>query len=298
MDYTSLLLNNQLYVLIVGAILLVSDLVKRYGVFMPFYRWLIARVKSKRLLVAMISAISGILPIPGRVAVSAGVLNTLAPSSGPGRSVYGIIDYLATHHYYFWSPLEKTVLLPMAVLGITYVGFITIIWPLLLTSLLVTCFYIFVVLKEDDIIIKLDHIDEGHTHVFDWQNYLITLGAVYVTIFLGNVVTLYEPQITTAVQSLRGLLPIALLVGFLSSFILGSSSKFAGYTALSASVFGVKFLPIFFAVDYAAYMFSPAHKCLVIGSGYFKTPLAEYFEAIGILCGSIFMVALLLTLLP
>lgn len=296
MDFISLLLNNQSYVLIVGAILLTSDLVKRYGIFVPFYRWLITKIKSKRLLVVLISAISGILPVQGRVAVSASVLNTIAPSSGPGRSIYGIIDYLATHHYYFWSPLEKTVLLPMAVLGLTYAGFIALIWPLLLTSLLVTCFYIFVVLKEDDIIIDVEH-DVGH-HPHNWQNYLVTLGAVFVTIFLGNVVSMYEPQITATVRSLRGLLPIALLVGFLSSFILGSSSKFAGYTALGASVFGVKFLPIFFAVDYAAYMFSPAHKCLVIGSGYFKTPLAEYFKAIGILCGSIFMVALLLTLLP
>ena len=60
------------------------------------------------------SLLGGILPIPGRVALSAPLLDAIAPPDKKKRSAFGVIDYLSTHHYYWWSPLEKTVVLPMA----------------------------------------------------------------------------------------------------------------------------------------------------------------------------------------
>ncbi len=68
----------------------------------------------------VVSAIGGILPIEGRVTVSAGVLDTMCSnhSHNHGREKMGIVDYLGNHHYYLWSPLEKTVILPIAAFGL------------------------------------------------------------------------------------------------------------------------------------------------------------------------------------
>ena len=71
-------------------------------------------------MIILTSILGGVLPIPGRVALSAPLLDAIAPPDKKKRSAFGIIDYLSTHHYYWWSPLEKTIILPMAALGITY----------------------------------------------------------------------------------------------------------------------------------------------------------------------------------
>jgi len=73
---------------------------------------------------------------------------------------------------------------------------------------------------------------------------------------------------------------VALLAGFLGSLALGSSSKFGGFTAIAVSIFGLEYLPLFFAVDYAGYILSPVHKCLAIGKSYFGTPLKKYYSVL------------------
>jgi len=56
--------------------------IKDNELFTPIYIWLTTKVKSKRSLIFLISSISGVLPIPGRVVVSSGVLDTIAPRLG------------------------------------------------------------------------------------------------------------------------------------------------------------------------------------------------------------------------
>ena len=87
--------------------------------------------------------IGGVLPIPGRVALSAPLLDAIAPPDKKRRSEFGIIDYLSTHHYYWWSPLEKTIILPMAALGITYGEMLQYTFAPLLICLGYTWWYIF-----------------------------------------------------------------------------------------------------------------------------------------------------------
>ena len=101
----------------------------------------------------ILSAIGGILPIEGRVTVSAGLLDTVAPRKGPGREKLGIVDYLATHHYYLWSPLEKTVILPIAAFGLTYAAWLGMIAPLLIVSLLFISWYIWSQVHDEQIVI-------------------------------------------------------------------------------------------------------------------------------------------------
>lgn len=274
---------------------------KKTQVFVPMYAWIASHVKSKRAVVALISLLSGVLPISGRAAISAGALDTIAPDNKK-RKNYGVIDYLSTHHYYFWSPLEATVLVPMATLGLSYVGFISYIWPLLVTAVIVILYYIFMVLKEDDIEINVvKKKQEGGWTKEDRKqvvSYSTTLLFVGVIIILGNIVKANFDAINAWVEGAHnnGLLIAVVGAGFLASFALGSSGKFAGFTALSASVFGVAYLPLFFAVDYAAYMLSPAHKCLVISQSYFGTPLKEQYKAIIALVVPITLVGILVSI--
>jgi hypothetical protein len=273
----------------------ISFTAKKSQVFLPFYSWIAQTVKSKRAVVAIISFVSGILPISGRVAVSAGALYTIAPTDTKKRKNFGIIDYLSTHHFYFWSPLEATVITPMAVLGLSYWGFIGKIWPLILTSAVVILFYIFKVLKEDDIEIVIPEKTAKKKDKEEWQKnadakadrrqiteYAKVLVFTALVIVVGNVVKANFETINEWVKSAHdhNLIILVALVGFLASFALGSSGKFAGFVGISTSVFGVGTLPLFFAFDYAGYMLSPTHKCLVVGKSYFKTPLKDYYKAI------------------
>jgi len=148
------LYSNQIYLLYIIFIMLSVGMVKENNLFSPVYAYLQQVFKSKRLLVTLMSAFTGILPIPGRVTTSAGLLDTMAPKSGKGREKYGIIDYLATHHYYMWSPLEKTIIVPMAALGLSYSALIGMLSPLLVVSIGLVLGYIFFYMKESDITIR------------------------------------------------------------------------------------------------------------------------------------------------
>ncbi len=280
---SSLLVDNQEYLLLLAIVMGLSFAAKKSQFFLPLYSFIARKVKSKRAVVALISLISGVLPINGRASVSAGALDTIAPRKN--RSKYGVVDYLSTHHYYFWSPLEATVIVPMATLGITYWQFMGRMLPLLLTALAVIVFYLFRVLKEEDIDIDV----VKRTEPTEWKQdrkqlvgYAKTLLFVGAIIILGNIVKANFDSINAWVNSAHdnGLLLMVIVAGFLASFALGSSGKFAGFTSLSATVYGVEYLPLFFAVDYSGYMLSPAHKCLVITKSYFGTTLKEHYKAI------------------
>jgi len=271
-----MLTNGWWYVLYLAGVMIASGVARKYGLFLPLFRFIAKHVKSKRAVVGLISAVAGVLPIPGRVTVSAGVLDTIAPRDDR-RQVYGIIDYLSTHHYYFWSPLEKTVIVPMAVLGISYGTFIGLIWPMLAGAIVMIIGYLMFYIKEDDVEIVLGH--DQTPQKIEWVN-LKLLAAVAGIIVVGNIAKSYNSELTAWVES-ASYLPAALMFSFIAAFAMGSSGKFAGLVALLTSVFGLKWLPAFFAVDYAGYMLSPTHKCSIIGRGYFKTNMNKFYKTVG-----------------
>jgi hypothetical protein len=157
------LIKGQEFLVYLILIMFVTGILKERGFLMDVFSLLEQKVKSKKLVVFLVSLFGGILPVPGRVAVSASILNGIAPVDVKKREKFGIIDYLATHHYYLWSPLEKTVIIPMAVLGLTYLQFMVYIWPLLLISIVYIGYYIFT-LKNEDIDIKINN------DSFNWKN--------------------------------------------------------------------------------------------------------------------------------
>lgn len=310
MEFTSsLLLANQQYLILLAAVMGLAFTAKKTQVFMPVYAWIATTVKSKRAVVALISMLSGVLPISGRVAVSAGALDTIAPEDQKKRKNYGIIDYLSTHHFYFWSPLEATVILPMAALSISYWELISRIWPLLATAIIVILFYIFRVLKEDDIEIVIPDKALKKKDKEPWQleadakrdrkqlvEYARVLVFTAIVIVISNIVKANFETINGWVEDAHknNLLILVAFSGFLASFALGSSSKFAGFVVVSVGVFGIETLPLFFAADYAGYMLSPTHKCLVVGKSYFRTPLKDYYKAISALVIPILLVGITL----
>ena len=290
MEWTTvlnLLIKNQWYLFYLAGIMVVAGYAKHYNWFFPIYQFVVNRVQSKRAVVAMISALTGILPIPGRVSVSAGVLDTISSDDPKSRQKLGMIDYLSTHHYYLWSPLEKTIILPMAAFGLTYWAMLSYMWPLLVGCFGVVLFYLFVILKEEDVNIKPADLKPDRkdgvpdpTTLVDWQ----LIGLLALIIIFGNFAKEYTDQIQEFSSSAGlGLLEMS-IISFVGSFFLGSSSRFAALTVVATTIFGIEYLAWFFALDYAGYILSPVHKCVFIGWGYFKTPIVMYYKALASMC--------------
>jgi len=114
---------------------------------------------------------------------------------------------------------------------------------------------------------------------------LAWVGAV---IILGNYFKSYNGEFLTMIKSTGldphtfvGMLAIS-VIGFVISFLMGSSGKFIAVAVLMAQVFGVEYFLWFFAIDFAGYLLSPTHKCVMIGNRYFGTPVATYYTALGI----------------
>jgi hypothetical protein len=59
---------------------------------------------------------------------------------------------------------------------------------------------------------------------------------------------------------------------------MGSSGKYAGLVSILVKGFGIHYLTWFLCVEYAGYIISPMHKCLLIGQQYFGTPLKKYYS--------------------
>lgn len=151
---SNVLLKDISYLWMIFFIMISAGLAKEHQLFAPAFAYVKNTFRSNRFVVAMLSAIGGILPIEGRVTVSAGLLDTVAPKEGHGREKLGIVDYLATHHYYLWSPLEKTVILPIAAFGLSYVAWLGLIAPLLVVSLAFISWYIWTQIHEEEVAIQ------------------------------------------------------------------------------------------------------------------------------------------------
>lgn len=330
MEYLDLFYNGQIYLFLIVFVMMIAGMVKDHGLFKDMFCFFEQNLKSKKAVVAIVSALTGLLPIKGRVTVSAGMLETLAPDKGCcGREKFGPIDYVSTHHYYFWSPLEKTVILPMAAFGLTYAQFMGMIWPLLAVSIAFILAYLIWGVKESDIEIgdcgteiKVSRITRyvfpyiagvgaiiagidflwafGTLTVYymfctktfdikkllgyvDWK----LIGWVAVIIVAANFARENTSAIKTFLET-SGLdintwsgFTMLSIASFAGAFALGSSSRFGALTVIMASIYGIEYLPWFFAVDFVGYLISPMHKCVAIGMLYFGTKLRYYITILG-----------------
>jgi hypothetical protein len=313
-----------------------AGIIKERQYFNDLFNIIVGKIKSKRLIVTLTSLVTGVLPIPGRVTVSAGVLSTLAPEPDTpehkkSRSKFGIIDYLATHHYYLWSPLEKTIIVPMAALGLSYSEMLSYTSGLLAITIFYIGWYIFGKMSEDDIElnvkpepIKWDRLLFGAMPLFvaiavlvvgatHWIVFMaLTLyyvlyakefslsklnsyvnwkliGVLALVIIASNLVKSNYDDIKTFLEA-SSVLDMKTTIGFISisalaygsSFILGSSGKYAGIVALLASIYGIEYLTWFIALEFSAYLISPTHKCTHIGRMYFGTTMKKYYAVVSL----------------
>jgi len=332
--FFSFILKKQVYLLYLFGVMVSAGIIKERQYFNDLFTIIVSKIKSKRLIVTLTSFVTGVLPIPGRVTVSAGVLNTLAPDDDThdhrkSRSKFGIIDYLATHHYYLWSPLEKTIILPMAALGLTYTEMLSYTGGLLTITIFYIGWYIFGKMSEDDIElnVKNESIDwyrltfgalplfvaigllvAGITHWMVFVGLMLyyigysqefnikklnsyvnwnLLGVLALVIIASNVVKGNYNEIKDFLEA-SSVLDMGTIAGFLtistiaygSSFMLGSSSKYAGIVALLASIYGLEYLTWFIALEFSAYLISPTHKCTHIGRMYFGTSMKKYYAVV------------------
>jgi hypothetical protein len=148
-------LSDEIYLFVLISIMVVSGIAKEHGVFAGTYGFLKSKFKSNRLVIMLLSFVSGVLPIEGRATVSAGILDTATGNNGDNasRRKLGIIDFLTTHHFYMWSPIEKPVLLPMAAFGIGYAAWLGMLWPLLVVSALFIVLYCWLAVDEHEVVI-------------------------------------------------------------------------------------------------------------------------------------------------
>jgi hypothetical protein len=323
------ILKGQVYLFLIIFVMMIAGMIKDNNLFSDVFAFLKRSLKSNRAIVALFSALTGVLPIKGRVTVSAGLLDTLAPKDKKKREKFGPIDFMSSHHYYFWSPIEKTVILPMAAFGLSYTAFLGIMWPLIAATFAYIIWYLVYMVKDTDIAlvetkkkIKVSRITRyvfpyimGVSAViagvnFLWAFGILTLYYIIVTqtfnwkkllgyvdwkiiawvaliIILANTTRLYTGEIKEFIGSTGvdmnspvGFGAISLLAfGF--AWILGSSSRFGAIMVILTSLYGLAYLPWFFAVDFAGYILSPMHKCVAIGKMYFGTSLSYYGKLLG-----------------
>jgi uncharacterized protein len=325
-----------LYLIYLLGIMVCVGIIKDHNLFGGFYNRLSRWIKNKKILVFFYSMVGGILPIPGRCVVSASLLDTIATKDKKKREVFGLIGYLSTHHYYFWSPLEETVILPVAALGLSYLSFLQLIFPLLAVYVIFLLVYMAFFLKEDDIELEIKESNQSALHIlplllgivalicgiapwivfaiipfyyifatgtFDMQKLIgyvnwKLMGSLAVVLILAHWTKAYAAPVVAALGSgFGGMLLFAVAVGWILAFAMGSSSKFAGIVAVFCSSFGVAYLPLFFATEFSAYFLSPTHKCVVISKEYFGTNLKKFYGVLSAVAILIVITGIILTIL-
>ena len=103
------------YVVVFINMIMITSIMKQHSVFVSALHPIIITLPD-RFKTILLCTICGVLPIPGRIMAT----NMCLDCSCKSNNRIGILSYLVSHHYYMWSPLEKTVIIPMAVLGLTY----------------------------------------------------------------------------------------------------------------------------------------------------------------------------------
>lgn len=160
----SFLWASQENLIVLLSAFIIGGVFKAGGLFRPIFLYLISRTRSKRGALLLVSMVAGVLPIEGRVSVSAPVLDSLIPEKVHGgcgckspmaikatRAKMGVIDFIATHHYYLWSPLEKSVLLVMAGLGLSYSQFLSYTALPLAAYMIYLVYLVYAYLDESEI---------------------------------------------------------------------------------------------------------------------------------------------------
>jgi len=306
-ELQSIILNQQ-YVLLLLLVYCIISIYKNYNI--------LGSIKPTPIKGKIIILLSGLLPIPGRIVLCKSLLDTM--SDIPDKRT-NVTAYISTHHYYLWSPLEKSVVILLGGLSITYAQFISyMLVPifiymifmlyhvctlklkitskhtddnqsgsidilLLLLCLIVSCFV--------DVIIEsllcylvylLIKYKPGLRIIKDID--IRTLVYVSVILVIGCVVKHNISHIHEYLSGVQGDLYLAMILSFIFSFILGSSSKFSGLCLLMTIIYGLDYMCIFYVIDFSGYMLSPTHKCTLVAQSGCKSGRGYFYSRLMCIC--------------
>lgn len=307
------ILNAQKFTLVLFIIYTISAIYKQQDIIPA----ILSKVKSGKMAGIVTILISGVLPVPGRIVLCSSIIRSMSSSKHEDT---GIAAYIGTHHYYLWSPIEKSVIIMVAGLSITYIDFVYY----MITPLMVyTGFMIYHLNKVNITRIKTAKITNYTSPCIDimllvgclgislaytqFVVYIMSLYTMYMyikhkcnlTIFkdvdystvilvffvilISSIVKQNSEIFTQYVASIESL-PIAIFVSFISSYCLGSSSKFAGVCLIATGVFGIEYMCLFYVVDFCGYMLSPCHKCRAITQSTHKIKSCTFRKKLGYMC--------------
>jgi len=305
-------LELQIFTVILFIVYSICMIYKRRGILSKF----LSSIKNDNTAGILTILISGCLPIPGRIVLCSSILKSFTKNKDSNT---GIAAYIGTHHYYLWSPMEKSVIIVIGGMGISYINFLYIMWvPLLvycvfmvgclrkvdvkrmeniseeseistgvdimilLVCLIVSCFFpvilytlsaylVYLIIKHKCRLTEFKHIDYKAI-------LFVSIVLVVSSVVKQNHSILYD--IVSNVNALS----TALVLSFIMSYILGSSSKFAGVCLIAVSIFGVEYLCLFYTVDFCGYMLSPCHKCRTITQCSHDVKSLQFNKTIGYMC--------------
>lgn len=300
-------MNYNLYWFYLLSSMLIMRLVKDHDLFSGFYQTILEKTKSKRLILISFCILGGIIPIPGRIIASATLLNSITTTSKKDRSRLGILNYLLTHHFYFWSPLEVTVILSMSFLKLDYLGFIHLIYPILIFYFVIIMVFISIIdMSKFEIVMKKDSEDLKPSWyplplvvsiillIVGVQPYFTFTATSLLYLKLCKVrfidswklidwkLILYLIIIVSATMYFKHLIAIELLLrsidttilllmlAWIITFILGSSAKYAAITIVLSSLLGSRYFVLLFVFEYTAYFLSPFHHCIMMTKRFFN----------------------------
>lgn len=297
--------------------MIIVGISKEHRCFDGLYYQLFQKIRSTKAVVLLYSIIGGVLPIPGRIITTATLLRTLPVKNRSSRSALGVVGYLSTHHYYFWSPLEATVIIPIAMLSLSYKELLLITWPLLAVYLAVTCWCVVALDVETLEAPQLNRTYRARhslplilgiaSIVAGLPPYYGLSGAALYYIWLTKSFSIKQLAGYIQWRLVAWLLVISILsifikrnlsevdrfttdsvyyaafIGAVASFLMGSSAKFAGIASGLTLIYGMEYFLLFFGTEFVGYLLSPSHRCVWITKDMFDMKWREFYLPLGAL---------------
>ena len=214
------------YAVVFVMMTMITFMIKSNNVFVSAF-FPVLNVLSDRMKTIAVCMVCGLLPVPGRIMVTSMCLDCTCKTN----KTTGLLAYLTSHHYYMWSPLEKTIILPMAILGLTYTDMLIYMCIPLFVYI---CYTVYTISKHN--VDPVDNIEK--TNSFAWIDMVLLAGLLIITsmhksitiyhiktpslllctaVFLCYMIMKYKPSISQMIQQVPfnsvGLITILLIVG-------------------------------------------------------------------------------------
>ena len=128
---------QELGVLLVSSVMIICGILSSRDLIRPALNKIFSITRCPKVSLFLSLITLGCLPIHGRL-ISVSPLISPLTQDKRGKEKLGILSYLCTHHFYLWSPLEKSVLIVLGFFGIGLAKFLSLmIVPLIVTLLFI-----------------------------------------------------------------------------------------------------------------------------------------------------------------